>query len=109
MPTATTPTIAKTREGAQSPTLPPTPATPTPPADRNTPASAPSGTAGTATRSSVATATRGTVTATRGTATPSPVVQPRGTVPTGWKIYQSALFAIAYPSDWRLDDRSASG
>jgi len=37
-------------------------------------------------------------------------LQPRGTVPPGWNVYRGTLsFAIAYPSDWRVDDRSSTG
>jgi hypothetical protein len=100
MTTAIAPTIAATRGVPLSPTLPPTPATATPAIVGSATAVTPPATA---TRSSAATATRGV-------ATPSPTLQPRGTIPAGWKIYQGTLgFAIAYPSDWRVDDKSATG
>jgi hypothetical protein len=94
------PAASPTRGVPGTPTLPPTPPTAIPTSTSSSPTVAP---AQTATRGSIATATRGA-------AIPSPALQPRGTVPAGWKIYQSTLsFAIAYPSDWRVDDRSSAG
>lgn len=96
----TTTAISTTRGVPGVPNLPPTPATATPTSASSSPTVAP---AQTATRSSAATATRGA-------ATPSPVLQPRGTVPTSWKIYRGTLsFVVAYPSDWRVDDQPATG
>lgn len=99
-PTMTIPTISTTRGVPVVPTLPPTPPTATPPDGGGSPTVA---AAQTATRS-------GTATATRRAATTTPEPQPRGAVPNGWLVYRSPLsFVIAYPSDWRIDDKSSAG
>lgn len=81
-PTATATTPVATATTAPSPTAPAT-ATP-PPAATSTPAAAPSPSA-------------------------APVLQPTGPVPPGWRQYRGSAvrFAIAYPSDWTVDESQA--
>ncbi len=99
-PTVSTPTISTTRGVPLVPTLPPIPPTATLSLAGGSPTVA---VPQAATRSGAATATRRAATA-------SPELQPRGTVPAGWLVYRGALpFAITYPSDWRVDDKSATG
>lgn len=98
-PTVTIPTIASNRAPTPPATLPPTPPTATVVASRTPAAATPSATTA---RSAVATATRRPATA----SPPAPL----GAVPPGWQIYRGKLpFAMAYPSDWIVEEQFTQG